>query len=691
MNAFISAINDLHIKEGLSIIPIKGQAPRYDDWNIFCERLPTEDEIENFSKKPLYFGTNAGLCLGPASGVIALDIDIIDRKEFEEKQKLFPQSPISKFGMKGETRFFKYNGEKSRKNNSKSLELLSTGNQTVVPPSVHPKIDRPYVWVRRDCKFSELPDLPREFYTEYFENQTNTPLEKSVTPSDGTRCNHGSHNTLSSVLVAMIESGSSFVEIYSRLMEVDAEINKTISYFVCPSRNWKSKDPNLNCSAFIAEASGKRNMILTPKTHELVIVEPVVDIKKSFTDYKEKKLPMFRGALQTIFQYCYQNSPVQRTRFSVAATLAAVGGFLGNVIHSGGYSPNFFVMILGPSRCGKDFPLKFPEKLFQELGLEHLIGRTAGSSSGIIANMADYDTRVDRYDEGSTLFKLATDTKNIWASSMANTYCELDSSSGPSKIFLGKTLKNDKDSVKKIKSPCISVILATTIAAFQSGFSSSLMQEGLGRRFIYFADFEQRYSEDRDYIPLDSNVAMAIKNIHSRRVGLNSLNDYNRKSVKVEMNHDAKKLWDKIRKSNEFNANPNSIIEPLITSGLDHVRKFALIDSWATQYESPVEEIEIKPDNLDWAMNMALGIRDSHISFFEENFMTDMDPKTKRLLDFIASSGENGVSRRDILRKFTTSIQDIGKNIRALLESERVIEKTVQTQGCPPSVRLYHT
>ena len=72
---------------------------------------------------------NIGLLLGERSGVIALDYDY-GEEIHEHIKKLLPPSPFRKKGKKGETLFYRFNGEVSKKWSRQGetvVELLSTG------------------------------------------------------------------------------------------------------------------------------------------------------------------------------------------------------------------------------------------------------------------------------------------------------------------------------------------------------------------------------------------------------------------------------------------------------------------------------------------------------------------------------------------------------------------------------------
>ncbi len=151
----------LYWQAGFSVIPANGKRAFLKNWTQYCDRLPTQNELENWCKK--YPDANIALCLGSASGLIALDFDNDVCGEHQEIISQIPDSPVKKRGAKGFTAFYKFNGEKSRSFAVKgicSLDVLSTGKACVLPPSNHPETSKPYVWLGNDLLSIKKEDLP---------------------------------------------------------------------------------------------------------------------------------------------------------------------------------------------------------------------------------------------------------------------------------------------------------------------------------------------------------------------------------------------------------------------------------------------------------------------------------------------------------------------------------------------------
>lgn len=174
LSPYAKAVKQLH-KAGYSTIPLAPRDKRayLDDWSKFCVKRMGTKAIKKFMEED---GLNIGVALGPASGVVALDFDADVDGLHDRIKDLIPESPVIKFGERGFTAFYRYNGEKNRswkvKRDGKKitvLELLSEGRQTVMPPSVHPS-GAVYEYLSMeelsDIDPSNLPELPSRLSRE---------------------------------------------------------------------------------------------------------------------------------------------------------------------------------------------------------------------------------------------------------------------------------------------------------------------------------------------------------------------------------------------------------------------------------------------------------------------------------------------------------------------------------------------
>lgn len=134
---------------GKPVIPLyrREKRPVPMDWSQFHD-TPVPVEMQESWIGDLADG-NIGLVLGAQSGVCMLDIDTEDESLITLIKQIVPNSPWTRIGQKGCVLAFRYTGLKTfrvKNNKGESIcELLSDRTQVVLPPSIHPKTQMPYV------------------------------------------------------------------------------------------------------------------------------------------------------------------------------------------------------------------------------------------------------------------------------------------------------------------------------------------------------------------------------------------------------------------------------------------------------------------------------------------------------------------------------------------------------------------
>jgi hypothetical protein len=117
----------------------------------------------------LWAKSTAGIAIltgGRSGDAVALDNDSDDPAIAAALRKVLPDTPVRKKGAKGDTGFYYGPGIPSRSwtiNGRKVVEILGTGRQTVLPPTIHPEAGEPYQWTGsktlEELRPEELPRL----------------------------------------------------------------------------------------------------------------------------------------------------------------------------------------------------------------------------------------------------------------------------------------------------------------------------------------------------------------------------------------------------------------------------------------------------------------------------------------------------------------------------------------------------
>ncbi|MND84216.1 hypothetical protein D3C80_761030 [compost metagenome] len=138
------------------------------DWSRFCDRLPTEIETSIWGR-----WQDAGVCVAIDKSLKVIDIDTDDSEIIEAIKSVLPPILVAKKGKKGLSVFYRgsenivsrpFNLQLEGGFETRVVDLLAHGRQTVVPPTVHPDTEQPYIWITEDTladtSIEDLPELP---------------------------------------------------------------------------------------------------------------------------------------------------------------------------------------------------------------------------------------------------------------------------------------------------------------------------------------------------------------------------------------------------------------------------------------------------------------------------------------------------------------------------------------------------
>lgn len=228
---------------GYSVIPVNGKMAFMDGFQRFSLDQPTCEEIETWEKA--FESSNIGLVLG-LNDLICIDIDYDGeyRQEFIEsilsavlpKEIELAKTFIAKKGQKGLSFFCrgKIPGKKIKNPKNKDIkepvvEILSKGNYTVLPPSIHPDINKPYLWTTNET----LLDVKCEELTEITATDVNNicSVVNYFFENFSKRKKPGRNNSLGAYIFRAAKSCKSINEITDLVMKFDEFTNAKNPYF----------------------------------------------------------------------------------------------------------------------------------------------------------------------------------------------------------------------------------------------------------------------------------------------------------------------------------------------------------------------------------------------------------------------------------------------------------------------------
>lgn len=481
-----------YFEQDLVTIPLEGKRPFLKNWQS------TTIDNYNLSLADDYPDANIGMLLGKCQNIIALDIDR------EDALDLCPPSPVRKKGKKGETRFFRYNGEKNVKRHDLGIELLSDGSQTVMPPSIHPDTGKPYRWITPDIlpefDVKDLPILENTFLLML----KNNPIKKDVV---------GRHNTLIKHLGGKIKDGVPRDQAIQDILIYDQIHHSENPYF--------SDESEPHGGSGEAAARAMYNSIATTAKRKGEYIdasqsqrpEKASILAKSVSIKKYKKLPRLDGVLGMLFSDYYDNAIIPRTQYSFMVAMQTVSIMIGNKCHLEGVGANLFQYGIGPTSSGKDFPFKRCQEYVHEIDPQ-LMGPMSPTSETLIMKCLSKNREQAIFtDEAeSFLAKIKDDRMNMGLRQIiTQLYNTIGRQQTPKKI--SKQNSEEVHTFGEVFSPYLNMLLLSTDTGFEKYCDMDFFNLGLGSRMLFFMENRLRKPIKRKYVPLNDEIVQALEQI----------------------------------------------------------------------------------------------------------------------------------------------------------------------------------
>lgn len=269
-----------YYESGFYTVPCGGKAPFPAGWTDFCEKAPSEKQVVDWIKK--YPDANQiGLLLGPSTGIVAFDFDYdfnpkkcpISEDEFKkdrsriekEIMELLPPSDCGKVGRKGWTRLYKWNSKLINKNTNRNgvrlFDFLSTGRQTIIPPSLHSVVEDKkisYRWMDSDLfNAGGLPELSMETIETIISLYSDRPKGQRPPLADLSR-----HERVMYFIYDALKVDNNLTRVAEFAIEYDKKVNKEKPYLTdtnyydepCALKNARSFTEKINKWAIRNEA-----------------------------------------------------------------------------------------------------------------------------------------------------------------------------------------------------------------------------------------------------------------------------------------------------------------------------------------------------------------------------------------------------------------------------------------------------
>lgn len=684
-----------YLGAGFSVIPDKprSKAPAIKDWSAYCHNQPTIDQASEWANA--FPESNMSICFGPASGVIGLDFDCTDPEIVALIEGFLPVSPVEKFGMKGWTRFFRYNGEVTQSikyNGEMVIELLSVGKKATLPPSIHPDTGEEYTWSEKsllDVPKEELPLLPPYLFAHI---QDKIRFSKPDLESTARGLISGRNSELSSLAARLISEKVDVVHAVEKLIEHD-KVNNNPPLFEDISE-MRQPEPYTNALAFYTNHLQSINLkhyrnkeefempFIAPSS--VVIPEGRKPVDRSLAHIT---LPRPQGTMGLMYDYILSNSFVKQPNFAFSASLALMSSIVSRKLVFQGVSPNLYMLNVAVSGAGKDAPQQCLKRIMVSLKADYLLG--AGdyvSDASLMDGLATQPVRLDIIDEASGLLKSVNKGSGEHAAKMADLLCELYTCSNDK--FLGRMTASEgrKGSCYR---PNITLLASTTPKGLEEGLTRRSIDKGLvGRFLLFFGEHDRPAERVKNMVhPSEDLLDQAEYWLRFEAEKTGDIGGVSQKYLEVEADREANKLLEEfflwVDTSRRESAPDNPML-PIISRMYQMLLKIALLTACSRAPKStPIvvkSDVEFAKKVVDYYFNNMKFMVEHHI------FESARDEKVVKLLRVIEQAPGCTISMPDLTkntmhldkRERQTIIDDLLASGKIFVYHEKVEGKKTQ-------------
>jgi hypothetical protein len=674
-----------YFEAGYYVTPVNGKIPILEGWQTFKDY-----NDENFK-------TAKGLGILTGRQIVVVDIDYEDDVTKELIKPVLERfyTRVQRQGNKSRLPSLFYKTDKEIESiKFGKIEILGVGRQCVIPPSPH-VLGHNYDWVYESLL--EAGDYLPEFDYNLIDEL------RSVLPNGLSHDKTGRNSHLVKVVTAKIMEAKDPTTIINEIIEYDRNHHANHPkgpLFEDKNEGSRSCIPYFEAMRFYFSNArtqvNKKNFVVP---FEIKIIEQKEPEYVEESHKNRKWETKFEGVLGEIFDYIYERSPQPHTRFVIPSVLTLVSTVLGNKVRYNNTLPNIFCLMIGTAASGKGKPLNMPSEMLKAVGL----GKCSGLNSithpaQINAVIERSPCRVDTIDEIHNLFRGMNSPGENPLKGAAELYSKLwdaPNSEWDGQFLVGEYKRNKLAAdTGRCFSPYVNLIGACNIEMFTKYFNEDLASQGFASRLLFFMDDTKKSKYADDSIPSwmkPRPIPQRIKDFISYCQELTTFKapkdnepiDLTGKYEiqNVQMSGSAEKLFVNYCKKIELQAKKLSSEDAFMATVSRAERyfiKFALMDSVARSFETLGTPI-IDTPSIKWAYSFIQEYLIEAKRIFKVFIGSDeRDQAIKKVLNTIESSGQTGISKRNLRRKYNRMPTPLFNEVtRTLIESGQIKEETI--------------
>lgn len=578
---------------GLSVIPISRNSKIpvgfMKNWSQYSDRLPTDEEIDAWSKRAP--AASIAVVCGSASRVVCIDID--DDKLLSDMD--IPRSPLVRRGKKGEARFFKWAPWMVSFSVQGRFDFIAGGKYVVIPPSIHPDTNNPYIWTGEYKTMAGEDKLPELNQNDLIELRNKYSKDFSVEHA-------GRNEKLKSMASAAFFNGQEEEATINELLEYD-QANHTKPLFSDVHEQYyrKTRNEKLAAQLFVRNVWNS----LSRTTQSINNTVTVVDKLTETTEIAEIPVPkselLKKIASSVLHQGIWYNESVAlAAALSTVSMLIANRFVLDNKWFPNGTAGNLFIMVLGETGIGKNSIKTVVTNIFEK---NDFIEGYQSTAAAFIEKISEKRECMFLVDEISMHLRGMKNTKDMHTAAMCENLCDVFTAN--TNVFLPtmSLASKNKKTLSKIFNPYLTMLCATTPSGLHENTNQFLVEKGLLPRFLFLKQEEAMIFQNPEARPQDYSFDLKQyfkEFIEKYPIQEDNTNITPRKVIhrKIPLSKEAQSYFDKLIKEDNIRrlSNDASLVKDFLKRKMELISRVCLIDAVSS---GNIEEASI--DNLKYA------------------------------------------------------------------------------------------
>ena len=387
------------------------------------------------------------------------------------------------------------------------------------------------------------------------------------------------------------------------------------------------------------------------------------------------------GFVSEVMDHCLETAPYPNQVMAFAGALALQSFLAGRKVRDPGDNrTNIYLLGLGHSGTGKDWPRKINTKIIHEVGLSDSLGERFASGEGIQDALFIKPCMLFQTDEIDGMLQTINKAKDARHENIMGTLLTMYSASNS---VYPMRRKAGQESPGAIDQPCL-VIFGTAIPNhYYEALSERMLTNGFFARMIILESAKRLEGQDPKILPLPARIIETAKWWSEFHPGTGNLEKWHPVPKIVEHTEEAAKILAECRREAEAEYSAAEVRSDSVGTTVwsrvnEQARKLALLYAVSENHLSPV----IGKSAAEWACRFSIH-QTRRMLFMAQGYVADnpFHADCLKVIQKLEKAPENMLLHSVLLKRMKMPTKKFDEIIQTLLQWGAIRPAPVQTKG----------